>query len=210
MNQIFSDVTNINAPTFLKSKSEVWPFAYDMDSKVTRHNPYAVKILPDNLPSTDDIFSEVLLEAFKGEGVQKVVVQFKCHTGEYTSKIPVEVGAYVVVQGDRGIDIGVVLSTKYVPSNGSPNGSVIGCASQKEVDYWATDLKKAEHEALQISRQQVLNLKLDMSLLQAEYQYDKKKLTLYYAAPDRVEYEVLTKELFRQFGCRIWLFSNFL
>lgn len=209
MNQIFSDVTNINAAMNIKSTGDLWhEITAAEPSKFFRHNPYGAKVLPEDLPSADDIFSEVLFEASeteKADEVQRVLVQFKCHKGEYSSKSSVEVGEYVVVQGDRGIDIGVVVSAKQVSSSNLPNGTLIGCASQKEVDYWATELKKAENEALQICRQQIQNLKLDMSVLQAEYQYDKKKLTLYYAAPDRVEYEVLTKELFRQFGCRIWL-----
>lgn len=204
MNQVLYDVTN--APTELTS--ELWPL-HSKEPKATRNNPYAVKIIPDDAPSSAEIFSEMLRQAYeasKANQVQKAVVQFKCHKGEYTTSKSVTIGEYVIVEGDRGIDIGVVVSHSYMPvSSGAPAETLFGSASQKEVDYWATGLKEAEFEALQICRQQITNLKLDMNALQAEYQYDKKKLTIYYAAPERVEYEALTKELFRQFGCRIWL-----
>lgn len=212
MNKVFADVTNVNSSVnFYKMKHDAWAGIHapaEQPKKVTRHNPYAVRVLPDNIPSAAEIFSQILMEAaeeLQQDQIQKVTVQFKCHRGEFSSKLHVDVGVYVVVQGDRGIDVGVVVAASYVPPSGAPIGSLIGCASQKEVNYWATDLKVAEHEALQISQQQVSHLKLDMTIRQAEYQYDKKKLTLYYTAHDRVEYEVLTKELFRQFGCRIWL-----
>lgn len=207
MNQIFSDVTNINSALGSKLKEDMYP-AKVTEPKVTRNNPYAVKILPDDVRPAAEIFTEIFMELYessKDDKIQKVIVQFKCHEAEYSSRFPVDIGTYVVVQGDRGFDIGVVISTEFVSNSAAPVGNLIGCASQKEVDYWATDLKKAEADALQICRQQISNLKLDMSVMQAEYQYDKKKLTLYYMAHDRVEYEILTKELFRQFGCRIWL-----
>jgi len=44
-----------------------------------------------------------------------------------------------------------------------------------------------------------------MEVHYAEYQYDKKKLTFYYESRARVDFVALLKDLYREFGCRIWM-----
>lgn len=140
----------------------------------------------------------------------RALIQFKCHHGEFSSGFELKKGQYVVVQGDRGIDIGVVIrinsddSQQYVERTG-PTGSVVRFATQREVDYWATDLKADEAAALEYCRQRVLKHRLPMEVRHAEYQFDKKKLTFYYEAKSRVDFVTLLKELFREFSCRIWM-----
>jgi cell fate regulator YaaT (PSP1 superfamily) len=122
----------------------------------------------------------------------------------------VEKGQYVVVQGDRGIDVGVVIRVNtdshksYVERTG-PNGSILRHATQREVDYWAIDLKADEAAAVETCQQRVLRLHLNMEVRHAEYQFDKKKLTFYYDAKARVDFVQLLKELYREYGCRIWM-----
>jgi len=138
------------------------------------------------------------------------LVQFKCHHAEFSSTFDLRKGQYVVVQGDRGIDVGVVIRInaddvkQYVERTG-PTASVIRYATQREVDYWATDLKADEAAALEYCRQRVLKHRLAMDVRHAEYQFDKKKLTFYYEAKCRVDFVTLNKELFREFSCRIWM-----
>lgn len=140
----------------------------------------------------------------------KALVQFKCHQTEFASPLIVDKGQYVVVQGDRGIDIGVVIrvntdATKAYVERTGPNGSIIRHATQREVDYWATDLKADEATALDYCQERVTKLRLPMEVKHAEYQFDKKKLTFYYEAKSRVDFVTMLKELYREFGCRIWM-----
>lgn len=198
----------------------------------TRHNPYSWKCLPDDeshaavilaqrlsgvrlsLPSVT-VASELYVDKDDspptpaGPSVCRSLVQFKCHQGEFSAPIMVEKGQYVVVQGDRGIDIGVVIrvnteSQKSYVERG-PTGSILRHATQREVDYWATDLKADEALAVDFCRQRVQHLHLNMEVRHAEYQFDKKKLTFYYDAKARVDFVILLKELYKQFGCRIWM-----
>merc|ERR1712065_113460 len=113
------------------------------------------------------------------------LVQFKCHHGEFSSNFPLNKGQYVERTG--------------------PTGPVLRHATQREVDYWATDLKSDEAAALEYCRQRVLKHRLQMDVRHAEYQFDKKKLTFYYEAKSRVDFVTLLKELFREFSCRIWM-----
>jgi len=56
-----------------------------------------------------------------GPTVCRALVQFKCHQTEFSSPILVEKGQYVVVQGDRGIDIGVVIRVNTESHNRTSN-----------------------------------------------------------------------------------------
>lgn len=174
------------------------------EPQIVRHNPYAIKVLPDDFSTTPDLSEDCKQDEPQESKVLKVVVQFKCHKTEYFSKMPVVIGEYVLVEGDRGVDVGVVMSLVPVPESKAPIPRLLCGATQEQVDFWSAELKQAEDEALDFCRQRSMGLNLNMSALQAEYQFDKNKLTIYYTAPDRVEYVALTKELYRQFGCRIW------
>ena len=140
----------------------------------------------------------------------RALVQFKCHQAEFSSGIALQRGQYVVVQGDRGVDIGVVArintseKKQYVEKHG-PSGHVMRHANQREVDYWATALRQDEASALSCVQLRVLRMGLPMEVKHAEYQFDKKKLTFYYDAKTRVDFVPLLKDLFREFNCRIWM-----
>ena len=203
------------------------------------HNPYAWKCLPDDDVQAAEIVrqrsfsrnpvsplsfsapsptqqTEFFVEKEEaqtpsvGPVVCNALVQFKCHQSEFASPIVVEKGQYVAVQGDRGMDIGVIVRVNtdaqksYVERTG-PSGSILRHATQREVDYWATDLKAEEAIAAEHCRQRVGHLRLAMEVRHAEYQFDKKKLTFYYDAKARVDFVVLLKDLYKQFGCRIWM-----
>lgn len=204
MNIVFKDITNI-LPSALDKKKKEYLTKQISNGVWTRNKPYSCKVLSDDYACEADSYEDSVNETLNDEKVLKVVVRFKCHSGEYASAMNVVIGEYVVVEGDRGKDIGVVMSTEYVNATGGPTCHLLGSATQEEVDIWAGELKRAENEALAICRNHIATLKLSMSALQAEYQFDRKKLTIYYTAPDRVTYDVLTKELFRVFECRIWL-----
>lgn len=46
---------------------------------------------------------------------------------------------------------------------------------------------------------------LPMEVCDAEWQFDHKKLTLYYTSRERVDFRELVRELFRTFKARIWM-----
>ncbi|GBF23197.1 PSP1 C-terminal domain protein [Candidatus Gastranaerophilus sp. (ex Termes propinquus)] len=61
------------------------------------------------------------------------------------------------------------------------------------------ELKKEEVKALYKCREFVGNRKLSMNLTQARYTFDKKKVTFYYTAPERVDFRELLKDLTQEF-----------
>ncbi|WVQ99975.1 hypothetical protein IAU59_007118 [Kwoniella sp. CBS 9459] len=62
-----------------------------------------------------------------------------------------------------------------------------------------------EYEALMICREKVVQRGLPMTIVDAEYQWDRRKLTFYFKAEKRVDFRDLTKENFRIFKSRIWM-----
>lgn len=173
--------------------------------------PVMIPIVSPNVPViVDDSDEFETPEAPAGPCLCTALVQFKCHHGEFSSSFEIRKGQYVAVQGDRGHDVGVVIrinteETKQYVERTGPAGSIIRHATQREVDYWATDLKADEAAALEYCKQRVIKHRLPMDVRHAEYQFDKKKLTFYYEAKARVDFVTLLKELFREFSCRIWM-----
>lgn len=62
-----------------------------------------------------------------------------------------------------------------------------------------------EERALQLCISKVMQRGLPMSVVAAEMQWDRRKLTFYYTASMRVDFRDLVKELFRLYKTRIWM-----
>lgn len=194
--------------------------------RVRQHEPYRWKCLPDeeNLilaqrtPAARQLSFSAISASMEpteealapSQSVCRALVQFKCHQNEFSSGVMLEKGQFVVVQGDRGVDIGVVIrintesQKSYVERTG-PTGSVLRHATQREVDYWATELKAEEAAAVEFCQLRARRNQLPMDIRYAEFQFDKKKLTFYFESKARVDFVQLNKEMYREYGCRIWM-----
>ena len=62
-----------------------------------------------------------------------------------------------------------------------------------------------EERALTLCTTKVNQRGLPMSVVAAEMQWDRRKLTFYYTATQRVDFRDLVKELFRLYKTRIWM-----
>ncbi|KAJ2361086.1 hypothetical protein H4S02_011773, partial [Coemansia sp. RSA 2611] len=47
--------------------------------------------------------------------------------------------------------------------------------------------------------------KMSMHIADAEFQFDRRKLTFYFTADRRVDFRELVRELFKHFKTRIWM-----
>nr|CCC93946.1 conserved hypothetical protein [Trypanosoma congolense IL3000] len=225
---LLADVTNVQPPHSGKDKPNT--ALLTRKTSVVRHDPYGWKCLDQAaLPLNAFIFPDMLAlsrstmeqEPFhdteeptstttNSSPTCSALVQFKCHQKEFSSSFLVAKGQYVVVEGDRGIDVGVVIrvnteSCKTYVERSGPTGNILRYATQQEVDYWAIDLKEEEAVAVTYCQRRVNRHRFDMEIRHAEYQFDKKKLTFYYTAKARIDFVQLLKELYREFGCRIWM-----
>ncbi|KAF8054967.1 PSP1 C-terminal conserved region-domain-containing protein [Lyophyllum atratum] len=165
----------------------------------------------------------------------------------------IRVGDLVIVEADRGKDLGKVVNDSITvgeveafqrvqgerggaqgyggdgPGQGiggqptSPGGAQGGAQGQaptgkKEINpkmiYGKAQQQDAqcavcqdELKALQLCQSKVRAKKLPMEVVDAEYQWDRRKLTFYFIAEKRIDFRELVRELFRLYKTRIWIAS---
>lgn len=142
-------------------------------------------------------------------------------------------GDAVMVDADRGRDLGVVFASNVTRHEAAalklkqqrdrqqlllhsgnapaqPAGNVytpkqiLGHASPTE--YADMAAKAADEKAaVALCNQKAADRNLDLSIVDAEYQWDRRKLTFFYTASARVDFRELVRELFRVYKTRIWM-----
>jgi cell fate regulator YaaT (PSP1 superfamily) len=123
-------------------------------------------------------------------------------------------GQHVLVQADRGEDlgevsaVGAVAERKCSSSGGcakpEPEHRVLRVARQDEVDR-AQALRTDEDRVRVEARKIVERHALKMKVTEAEWQFDRNKLILYFTADRRVDFRELVRDLARTFRTRIEL-----
>jgi cell fate regulator YaaT (PSP1 superfamily) len=81
---------------------------------------------------------------------------------------------------------------------------VLRRATQADLDHLA-HLQQYEPEALQMCTEKVVEHKLPMHLIKAEYNFDGSRLTFFFTADKRVDFRALVRDLARTFRTRIEL-----
>ena len=146
-----------------------------------------------------------------------VEVTFKGNRREYyASELPViDISDYVIVEADRGEDLGRVTAAGAVAER-KCSGCSTGCAAPvperritrtaqpEEVDR-AIALRADEPRVRRIAREKVAQYNLKMKVSEAEWQFDRNKLTIYFTAERRVDFRELVRDLARTFRTRIEL-----
>jgi len=167
--------------------------------------------------SRDDDSSEALNLPDSDDAVAMVTVRHRCHESMYL--LPRSVGNVVcrdmvVVEADRGQDIGEVIDMEVIPASGSPPQDwrrVLRHATPGEVRQWLTVTLEREQECLnwlrQLSPAEAPGCELSrIQFIDCEFQADCQKLYVYYThSGDAVIILPLAQMLFRRFRCRIWL-----
>ncbi len=85
-----------------------------------------------------------------------------------------------------------------------PKGAVVRQASDKEAQV-GDELRNAEDDVRRTVRTRVATHALAMKVSDAEWQWDRKKLTIYFTAEKRVDFRALVRDLARLFRTRIEL-----
>ena len=144
-------------------------------------------------------------------------VTFKGNRREYytADTDDIALSQYVIVEADRGEDLGRVTAAGAVAerkcsgcSTGCaapvPNARVLRAAVTDEVTK-AVELRTDEPRVRRITREKVLQYGLKMKVSEAEWQFDRNKLTIYFTAERRVDFRELVRDLARTFRTRIEL-----
>jgi cell fate regulator YaaT (PSP1 superfamily) len=118
-----------------------------------------------------------------------------------------EVGEYVVVKTARGEEVGKVLIAPHQVDDREIVGqlkSVRRRASALDLTQMAFYRFK-EQDALMRCQDKVLEHKLPMKVVRAEYNYDGSRLVFFFTAEKRVDFRKLVQDLARSFRARIEL-----
>ena len=124
---------------------------------------------------------------------------FGCDVNTY------KVGDKVIVETIRGLEMGeIVKESEAFFSNGMEIKPILRKATEKDLKQVKENEEKAK-KAMEICRECIQKLHLDMNLIEAEYTLDCSKIIFVYVADERVDFRELLKELASIFKCRIEL-----
>ena len=149
--------------------------------------------------------------------MQIIEVSFKGNRrAYYASEVTeLQLNEYVIVEADRGEDLGRVTAAGAVAER-KCSGCSTGCAApmpelrilrpaRKEEVERATTLRADEPRVRRITRDKVQHYNLKMKVSEAEWQFDRNKLTIYFTAERRVDFRELVRDLAKTFRTRIEL-----
>ena len=118
----------------------------------------------------------------------------------------------VAVEGMSGFDVGMVnlsgelvrlqLKKKGVKEDDPEIRKIIRRANETDLQKWR-ESKEREKPALVRARAAARQLKLDMKLIEVEFQADGRKATFYYTAEDRVDFRELIKIYAGEFKVKV-------
>lgn len=192
-----------------------------------------------NLQANQDIVSPILRSPEEPEATHTwplYVVEFKAGRTDYfylpadLSHVQIRVGDLAIVEADRGKDLGKVIEVDiksmnelrlYQATHEDPlvdSHNAVGKEIQPkrlfrlaEPSEVAMLLQKGQDEAKAngVCQVKIRQKKLPMEIVDAEYQWDRRKLTFYFVADRRIDFRELVRELFKIYKTRIWMVCLF-
>lgn len=160
---------------------------------------------------------EYIKKFYKREEVESayVEVSFRCKRKQLfknPNNIKVALFDFVIVEVDNGMDIALVCQNGESAKNRllnyykneEPQFSIIRKANPNDFERFKKNLED-EPQVVQKTRDLVPQYNLDMKIVDAEWQFDRQRLTIYFTAPQRIDFREFVKELAKIFKTRIEL-----
>jgi cell fate regulator YaaT (PSP1 superfamily) len=124
----------------------------------------------------------------------------------HPNDFPLALGDYVVVETDKGVDIGevVTLKPRLEPGEDEPTRQVLRPATPGDVRR-KQSLEQRERQAFRTCEFKINEHGLEMKLIDASYTLDGKRLTFAFVSEARVDFRDLVRDLAQTFRCRIEL-----
>jgi hypothetical protein len=163
-------------------------------------------------------------QANAGAGVNGLIyqVQFKCSVRNYIlgsqAHPSIMAGDFVVVEADRGEDIGVVVEIlpmktfverriymKATVDDENVIGRILRLASVAERQFLPEKFHDEENIVQFCRELAYTTYRLPMLIQDVEYQFDRHKLTIYYSSDARVDFREFVRDLFSAYKARIWM-----
>ena len=139
-----------------------------------------------------------------------VEVVFKGNrTGIYSNPVGItlKTGDYVIVEAERGEDVGIVVALGRVVSlkemENEPK-KLMRLATDDDLNKLKAN-RIEEENAFEVCKEKINKRNLNMKLVDVEYQFDKNKLTFYFTSDQRVDFRQLVRDLAAKYKTRIEL-----
>ena len=125
----------------------------------------------------------------------------------YTGGLKFKIGDCVIVEQDRGMEYGQIISDPGVITIAKKEGPVRKII--RKTNPWDHQQieknKKKSKELTDICSRKISERRLPMKLVEAEYSFDRSKIVFYFTAESRVDFRSLVKDLATIFRTRIEL-----
>lgn len=122
--------------------------------------------------------------------------------------LDVKEGDYVIVEHDRGLDYGQIVSSAEAgpldSKSKDPIKKIVRVVKEGDLRQIEENRVKSK-EAFNTCIKKIQEHKLAMKLVQAEYSFDRTKIIFYFTAQGRVDFRNLVKDLAKIFKARIEL-----
>ena len=121
-------------------------------------------------------------------------------------------GSFVIVEVENGIDIGTICSCGHYACDklksqyrsALPRFSILRLPSLQDLEQFVKN-SEDEENVIQKTKSLVQKHNLEMKVTNAEWQFDRQRLTIYFTAPQRIDFRELVRDLARTFRTRIEL-----
>ncbi len=144
-----------------------------------------------------------------------VEVQFKSNRGGFyinDSNGTLHVGSRVILEADRGVDLGTVVSIGETVRRkrrarglvGQPMRKILRTAKEAELTQ-LDENRQTEEKAVSVFKEKCQKHNLVMKLTAVEYQFDRSRITFYFTADSRVDFRALVRDLASIYRTRIEL-----
>ncbi|MCC6846356.1 MAG: Signal peptidase-like protein [Bacteroidetes bacterium] len=164
------------------------------------NKPASVERQPEFFKPENNILAET---AFKGG--RKILIRNRNY-------VPAALGDIVVIQAETGIDAGRICAVGCIAEDIAgkrykgelPDRDILRVATADDIER-LNENRRAEIEITTHTRLAAKQYGLDMKIVDAEWQFDRSRLTIFFTSPQRVDFRELVKELVRLYKTRIEL-----
>lgn len=122
----------------------------------------------------------------------------------FSSEIELKKNDKVIVETERGYQLGIVANTDGAANNKRNLKAVERLATEEDYDIYLENLKLAD-EALIEARKEIKENDMNMKLIDASYSLDRKMLLFNFLSDERVDFRDLVKSLASKYHTRIEL-----
>lgn len=114
-------------------------------------------------------------------------------------------GDQVIVETERGRALGTIIDKPHEtdPADAPPKLKTVLRIATEEDLLMADNNRLREQEAIKFCQQRVIERKMEMKLVKAEYLFDGSKIIFFFTADGRIDFRELVRDLAQHFRTRI-------